>query len=154
WDSLAVATAHRAKGQGGNRGFHVTENDQGLIGELFENPNASTYAGGLVFFDRGYLLKWSTTYHAPHVTLAAVHARYQDGQSFSRLVIAPDLAQGPEAVQAYASGLTRFTFEATVDLRVEKGFRIGGKQASLRVDVFNVTNRANEIEENVVSGPL
>jgi hypothetical protein len=155
WDSLAVATGYRAKGEGGNRGFRVTENDQGVIGEVFENPNASINAGGELFFDRGYMLKWSTTYHAPHDILAAVNARYQDGQPFSRLVIVPDLAQGPEIVQAYPSGhYTHFTFEATVDLRVEKGFRIGGKRASLRVDVFNLTNRANEIEENVVTGPL
>jgi hypothetical protein len=153
WYSLAGATAFRAEGQGGNRGFRATENDQGVIGELFENPNASTYAGGRLFFDRAYVLKWSTAYHAPYDILAAVTARYQDGQPFSRLVIAPDLAQGPEIVQAYLAGRTRFTFTATVDMRVEKGFRIGRTRASLRVDVFNLTNRANEVEENAVTGP-
>jgi hypothetical protein len=99
------------------------------------------------------VFKWSTTYRAPHDILAAVTARYQDGQPFSRIVVVPDLAQGPEIVQAYPAGRTRFTFTATIDMRLEKGFEFGRTRASLRVDVFNLTNRANEVEEDVFTGP-
>ena len=82
---------------GGNRGNRPDENDQGVIGELYENPNASSYAKGATFFDRQYVLKWATSYHAPHDILVAAAARYQDGQPFSRLLVVPDLAQGPES---------------------------------------------------------
>jgi hypothetical protein len=80
-------------------------------------------------------------------------ARYQDGQPFSRVVIVPDLNQGPEAVQAYRRGRTRFTFTLTVDAHVEKGFSIGRAKVSAITEVFNLLNTRNEVEEDVVTGP-
>jgi hypothetical protein len=146
-------TGYRADGGAANRGFLATENDQGVIGEEFANPNAGTYAQGRLFFDRAYVLKWATTYLAPHgVGLSAI-ARYQDGQPFARLVIAPDLAQGPEAVMAYASGDTRFTFLTTLDVRVEKALLVRRRRVAVTLDAFNLLNMANEVEENVVTGP-
>jgi TonB dependent receptor len=146
------AMAYHTEGRGGNRGFRSTENDQGVLGELLENPNAASYSVGRLFFDRSYVAKWTTTYQAPHDLSVAVVARYQDGQPFSRFVVATGLAQGPEAVAAYRSGRTRFTFTATADLRVEKGVRVRGHRAAVRVDVFNLSNDANEVEENPVTG--
>jgi hypothetical protein len=66
WWSFAGASAYRTEASGGNRGFRSNENDQGVIGELLENPNAASYPTGRLFFDRSYVLKWSTGYHAPH----------------------------------------------------------------------------------------
>jgi hypothetical protein len=80
-------------------------------------------------------------------------ARYQDGQPFTRLVLMPDLATGPEIVHAYRVGRTRFTYTATVDLRLEKGISVAGNRAAVRLDVFNLTNHRNEVEEHVLSGP-
>jgi hypothetical protein len=82
-----------------------------------------------------------------------VTARYQDGQPFSRLVIAQGLAQGPELVSAYSPGRTRFTFTGTIDARIEKGVRIGSHRAAVRLDLFNLANLGYEVEENVVTGP-
>jgi len=81
-----------------------------------------------------------------------VTARYQDGQPFSRLVLVPSLNQGPEAISADRPGHTRFTFTATVDARIEKGFAIGRHHGALRVDVFNLLNKGYEVEENPVAG--
>ena len=39
---LIGATAHRSSGTGGNRGFRPDENDQGVLGEVFSDPNAAT----------------------------------------------------------------------------------------------------------------
>jgi hypothetical protein len=108
----------------GNRGFHVFESDPGVVGELFENPNARAYAYGHGFVDRGYVIKWWTNYAAPSYAMSAV-ARYQDGQPFSRLAIVPDLNQGPEAINGYRLGRTRFTFTFTLDTHFEKTFSIG-----------------------------
>ena len=44
WYSMAGIAAYRSNGSGGNRGFHVNENDQGVIGELYEDPNATTFS--------------------------------------------------------------------------------------------------------------
>ena len=150
---LIGAMAYQTHGMGGNRGFRVAENDQGILGERFENPNAASYSLGSVIFDRNYVLKWSTSYDAPHDIHLGVVGRYMDGQPFSRIVLAPDLAQGPELVPAYRTGRTRFTFLATIDLRLEKGVTFGRRRAAFTIDVFNLTNRSNEIEEDTISGP-
>lgn len=152
WWSFAGASAYRADGAGGNRGFNSDQNDQGVVAEIFENPNANSYPLGRLFFDRAYVLKWATGFEAPHDVSATVVARYQDGQPFSRQVVAPDLAQGAELISAYPSGRTRFTFTATVDARLEKRFAIGRRRASVRLELYNLTNLGLEVEENPLTG--
>lgn len=155
WFMLFGATAYRTLGLGGTLGHGVRENDPLVLGDRYWNPNALKDEAGRLFFDRAYVGKWTTAYRAPgDVRLAAV-VRYQDGQPFTRLVVAPDLAGGPEITHAYAMGRTRFTYTATLDVRVEKGIGVGGaRRASVRLDVFNLTNHQNELEEDVLTGPL
>jgi hypothetical protein len=150
---LLGATAHRSDGSGAWRGFRPVENDQGRAGDLFDDPNTLTHARGRLFSDRAYTIKLSGTWRAPgDVRLGAV-ARYQDGQPFARLVLA-ELPQGPTAVQAIPNGRARFTFIATLDARLEKGFAVGERgRAALVLEGFNLTQRGNEVEEVVVTGP-
>jgi hypothetical protein len=168
----AGATAWRTEVQGGNRGFGVDENDQGVVGELFDDPNADTYARGRGFFDRAYTIKIGGAWHAPGDFRLGLVARYQDGQAFARLVVVPDLAQGPEAIQATTRGQTfgrtsatdpegrvldanghRFTYTLTVDVRLEKGFGLGAHRLALVAEAFNLLGLENEVEEDVVWGP-
>ena len=153
WRMLFGATAYRSRGLGGFIGNRVLENDPGVIGERFELPAASSVPPGRLYFDRAYIGKWSGMYSAPADVRIAGTVRYQDGQPFSRLVVAPDLAGGPVAFEAYEMGLTRFTYTGTVDLRFEKGFMIADRRAVFGVDIFNFVNLSNEVEEDVVSGP-
>ena len=150
WRMLFGATAYRSIGRGANAGFGAVENDQGLVGEQFATPNASVADAGRLFFDRAYVGKWAVSYHAARDIRIAAVARYQDGQPFSRVIIA-ELSTGPEMIQAYAVGRTRFTYTATVDARIEKGFRLAGRRAAVQVDVFNLTNHGNEVEEDVLT---
>jgi hypothetical protein len=147
-----AATAYRSDGPGANRGFTAVENDQGLVGERLENPNATTFARGRLFSDRAFTIKLAGHYDAPGDVQLGLIARYQDGQPFSRLVIAPALAQGPEAIQAIPNGRSRFTYTLTVDARVEKGFAVGRARVALVAESFNLLNAANEVEEVVVGG--
>ena len=150
---LFGATAYLSEGSGANRGYGPRENDQDVPGELLTNPNAATYPRGRLFTDRGFTIKWTTRYRMPYdITLGAI-ARYQDGQPFSRLVIVRDLNQGAEAVQAYPNGGTRFTFTGTLDLRIQKAFRIGAARLDALFDAYNLLTRSNEVEEYVVTGP-
>ena len=135
----------------GNRGFGPLESDQGVTGELFENPNAETQARGHLFFDRAYVMKWWGRVRAPGDVLASVVARYQDGQPFSRLAVVPDLNQGAEAINGYRPGRTRFTFTLTVDAHVEKAVTVGRARIAGVVEIFNLLNTANEVEEDVVT---
>jgi hypothetical protein len=148
-----AATAYRSDGPGANRGFTPTENDQGVVGERLEDPNATTYAGGRLFSDRAFTIKLAGQYDAPGDVRLGLITRYQDGQPFSRLVIAPDLAQGAEAIQAIPNGRSRFTYTLTVDARAEKGFAVGRTRVALVAESFNILNTANEVEEVVVGGP-
>jgi hypothetical protein len=157
--------------QGGNRGFRVTENDQGVVGELFDDPNADTYARGRGFFDRAYTIKVAAAWHATGDFRLGLVARYQDGQPFGRLVVVPDLPQGPEAIPATTRGQTfgratttdpggrpltaeghRFSYTLTVDVRAEKGFELGARRLALVVEAFNLLGFANEVEEDAVWG--
>jgi hypothetical protein len=168
---LAGATASRTETAGANRGFRVTENDQGLPGELFDDPNADTYARGRGFFDRAYTVKLAAAWRAPGDSRLGLVARYQDGQPFARLVVVPDLPQGPEAIQATTRGQTfgrtpsagpegrmldadghRFSYTLPVDARVEKGFRVGTHRLALVAEAFNLLGLGNEVEEDPVWG--
>lgn len=148
----AGATASASVGSGGARGFRGSENDQDILGEGFANPNAQTFARGRLFVDRAYVIKWTTIYRFPsRITLGAI-ARYQDGQPFSRMVIVQGLNQGVEAIQAFPNGRSRFAFRGTLDIRVQKGFDLGGPQLDLIFDAYNVLNMTKEVEEYVVTG--
>jgi len=151
---LMGATVSQALVSAAYRGYHVVENDAASgLGELFVNPNAATSARGRPFFDRAYTLKLSAAYHFPaDITLGAI-ARYQDGQPFSRMTIVNGLNQGAEFVRAYAAGDTRFTYTATLDARLQKGFAAGGVRVDLIVDGYNLINLGNEVEERIITGP-
>ena len=138
----------------GNRGFGPAENDAGIVGELLIDPNATTHARGNVFADRQYDFRVATAYRLPYDVSFGVVARYQDGQPFSRMVLVPDLNQGADAIRAFRSGKSRFTFTGTLDIRVQKGIALpGGGRAALVLDGFNVVNMDKEVEEWVVTGP-
>ena len=146
-------TAGRAEGIAANRGFGPLENDSGVIGDAYVDPNALGHAQGRTFTERGYTIKTAATYSFPHDTTFGIIGRYQDGQHFARLVILPGLNQGAEAVRAFRNGRTRFTFEMTVDARLQKGVTIGGRRVDLMVDAYNLFNEYLEVEEITVSGP-
>jgi hypothetical protein len=153
WGMLIGATAHKSTGTGGNRGFRPDENDQGVLGEVFSDPNAATSGRGRLFFERGYVIKWSAMYQLPYGLRGGTAARYQDGQHFTRVLIAPGVAQGLDFIPALPRGLTRFTYTFTLDTRLEKQIGIGGGHASVILQVFNLLNTNNEVEEYEVSGP-
>jgi hypothetical protein len=169
---LVGATAYRTEIRGANRGFGVTENDQGVLGELYEDPNAYTYSKGRGYFDRAFTIKLAATWRAPGDWRLGLDARYQDGQPFGRFVVVPDLAQGPDLIPATSRGQSfgraattdpegrplnadghRFSYTLTVDVRVEKGFALGPRRLALVVEAFNLLGTRNEVEEDVIWGP-
>src|SRR5262245_65982717 len=79
-------------------------------------------------------------------------ARYQDGQPFAGLILLPQLRQRADVVRAFENGGTRFTYVATLDVRVQKGFALGGRALDLIVDGYNLTHLQNEVEERAIIG--
>jgi len=154
-DRLAVlfaATASAANGSAASRGYGPLENDQDGVGELLTDPNAATFARGRLFSDRAFTIKWTTTYRFPADIKLGVIARYQDGQPFARLVMVPSLNQGAELIRAYPNAGNRFTFTGTLDIRVQKSFRVGRQRVDGIVDFYNLATRSNEVEEYTVTG--
>jgi hypothetical protein len=142
-------------GEAGQRGFGPEENDAGVIGELYTTPNATTFARGNLFADRQFTVRIASVMRLPHEVTVGAIARYQDGQAFSRMVVVPDLAQGTDAVRAFRSGKSRFTFTGTFDLRVQKALTLAGRrQVNLFVDAFNLLNMDKEVEEWVATGAM
>ena len=146
------ASANQSEGSAAAVGAGPLENDQTIVGDLFVDPNAATFDRGRVFTDRAYTIKVATILRLPQDVRVGVIARYQDGQPFSRLVVVPDLHQGAEAIRAFPNGQSRFTFTETVDMKVQKGFRIGRDKVDAVLEVFNLLGTKNETEERMVSG--
>ena len=153
WSVYFGATAYRSEGTGASRGYRVLENDQGVLGEVFLTPNAETSAYGRLFFDRAYVVKLSGSYRAPGDVRLAAAARYQDGQPFSRVLVAEQLNQGPEIIMAYPRGGQRFTYTLTVDAKIDKDVAVGRGRVGVALEAFNLLNTTNEVEEDVVTGP-
>jgi hypothetical protein len=150
---LAGATAGMAEGLAANRGFGPLENDQSRLGELYVNPNAATFARGRLFNDRAYTVKLASVLKFREDLKLGLIARYQDGQPFSRFLIVPNLNQGIEAVRAFPNGDSRFTYTATLDVRLQKIFTFRRHHLAAFIDAYNLTNLANEVEEVTTSAP-
>lgn len=146
-------TASASVGAGGNRGFTALENDQSVLGELFTNPNALTNARGRLFNDRAYTIKsLAILRFSSAITLGAL-ARFQDGQPFARLAVVSGLNQGAEAIQAFPRGRSRFSYWATLDVRLQNTFNLDAIGFDVMADAYNLLNQSNEVEEYVVTGP-
>jgi hypothetical protein len=151
---LAGGTLTWALGPAAAPGFLPTENDQDVLGNSFVDRNASSEARGQLFPDRSHVVKIAGTYQFPWAVRLGAIARYQDGQPFARLVVVPQLVQGPTAVRAYPNGGTAFTYIGTLDVRVQKIFTAGRSRVAAVLDVYNLPNLGNEVAEHVVSGTM
>jgi hypothetical protein len=150
---LLGGTAGRQDGIAASRGYGPLENDPALVGEAFVNPNALDHARGRDFTERGYTIKLAAAHQFHGDLTLGLAARYQDGQHFARIVILDGLNQGPEFVRAFRNGRTRFSMTSTLDVRLQKGFVLGGRRVAAILEGYNVLNEYFEYEENTVTGP-
>lgn len=147
------ATASYAVGPTAALGYGPYENDQSVVSETYITPNADPFRRGRLFNDRAFTIKLSAVYRLPGDVKVGAIARYQDGQNFSRVLVFPNLAQGTEAVRAFAAGDSRFRFIAGLDLRLSKAFTINGHRLEALVDGFNVTGLHYDVEERAAQAP-
>lgn len=136
-----------------NPGNTAWENDDGVIGSLFDSPNTLIHAEGRPHFDRGYTGRVGFRYLAPLGFSFSAVAKYYDGQPFARLKIIPDLNQGPIFIQTAPRGVARYSFNQTVDVRIEKAFELNSGRLKIILDGFNVLNLALDTEEDYWTGP-
>lgn len=150
---IVGGTAGMATGTAPSRGFGALENDPGVLGEAFTDPNAGALARGRLFTDRAYTGKLATVFALPGAIRLGVIARYQDGQAFSRVQVFPALRQGADAVRAFPSGDSRFMFVGTLDARLQKRFGTGARSVTLYADGYNLTAMNESVEEWAAQRP-
>ncbi len=129
------------------------ENDDGVIGALYDNPNVFLFAKGRLRFDRAYTARLGWSVPIPYGFRLSGLLKYYDGQPFSRKIIVTGFNQGPFYVQAFSRGVARYEFNMTVDLRLEKSISLGAGRGRFFLDIYNVFNWAMATEENEWTGP-
>jgi len=129
------------------------ENDDGVVGSLYDNPNTLINARGRMRFDRAYVGRIGFNFLAPFGIRIAGLIKYYDGQPFARKIIVDGLNQGPFYIQAHPRGVARYEYNRTVDIRLEKTFYSNTAKIRLILDVFNLLNRGLATQENEWTGP-
>ena len=129
------------------------ENDDGVIGALYDNPNAFLFDKGRLRFDRAYTARLGLSVPLPFGFRLAGLVKYYDGQPFARKIIVTGFNQGPFYVQAFPRATARYEYNMTVDLRLETAIPLGRTRARFFVDAYNIFDWAQATEENEWSGP-
>jgi hypothetical protein len=136
-----------------NPGNSALENDDGVIGSLYADPNTLINAKGRLRFDRGFTVRTGFSLKTvAGITIGAV-IKYYDGQPFARQIIVTGFNQGPFYIMAHTRGVARYEYNRTVDVRLEKDFRLGPTRLCLILDGFNIFNRSLATKQNEWSGP-
>ncbi|MGH9559409.1 MAG: hypothetical protein ACRD30_09235, partial [Bryobacteraceae bacterium] len=140
-----------------NPGDAPTENDPGVIGSLFMDPNTSINASNRDYVDRGYVGKIQASYRLPggiEVTSVAV---YLDGLVFAPRLLVTGLAQGPIVVAATVRGSpeggNRAEYVLNWNVRLQREFPTRAGTFAGAIDILNVTNEGQKIQENDIGGP-
>jgi hypothetical protein len=148
--------AYKSEGDG-NPGNSALENDVGIIGSLFNDPNTLINSRGRLFFDRAYVAKVAAYYRSPLGFHLGSVISYFDGMPFGRRLIIPDFNQGPFFVMATPRGEPgglRTQYALNFDQRVSREFALGGvARVTALVDVFNLLNSNKNLSELDISGP-
>ncbi len=129
------------------------ENDDGVIGSLYDNPNTLINTKGRMHFDRGYTGRIGINFLALFGIRIGCIVKYYDGQPFARKIIVSGMNQGPFYIQAHRRGVSRYEYNRTVDIRLEKTLNFGKTKMRIILDGFNIINRGLATEENEWTGP-
>ncbi|MFC2163858.1 carboxypeptidase regulatory-like domain-containing protein [Acidobacteriota bacterium] len=136
-----------------NPGNTEFENDDGIVGTLYDDPNTLINAKGRVRFDRAYTSRMGLTYTAPYEIKLGCIIKYYDGHPFARKLIVEDFNQGPFYIQTHTRGAVRYEFNLNLDIRLEKAFQLGNGKLRFILDGFNMLNSNLSTEENEWTGP-
>ncbi|MFW6131697.1 MAG: carboxypeptidase regulatory-like domain-containing protein [Candidatus Aminicenantaceae bacterium] len=123
------------------------ENDDGVIGSLYDSPNTLINSKGRMRFDRAYTARLGFNYLAPFDIRISCIIKYYDGQPFARKIIVTGSNQGPFYIQANPRGLSRYEYNNTMDMRVEKIFNFTNSKLRIILDGFNILNSNLATEE-------
>ncbi len=159
WRSFVLHLSFAAEKSYGptNPGDAVFENDAGVVGALFADPNTTIHDAGRSFLDRAYVARLQAAYRLPAGIELASTADYLDGLPFARQLLVMGLSQGPIVVAATVRGSpeggNRSQYVANWNLRLDRAFRLPAGRITFAIDIFNVTNAAKRLQESDLSSP-
>ena len=156
---LASFVAEKSYGPA-NPGNAVFENDPGVVGALFSDPNTAINATGRAFTDRAFTGKIEALYRLPArwgaVQISTV-ADYTDGLAFARMLLVTGLPQGPFLVattpRGSPGGGNRAQHVFNWNLRLSREWPLPVGRISAIADLLNVTNQDLAIQQTDLTGP-
>jgi hypothetical protein len=165
WRGLTVRFAFTAEKSFGpnNPGNNVLENDPGVIGALFQDPNTTINASGRNYLDYGFTGRAELAYRLPWRVEIASMFDYRDGVAFAQEVPVLGLAQGPflapasQRLGVFGPGGEigfRAEYVGNWNLRVARRFPAGLAGIVASVDVLNVMNADSKMLENPLTSVL
>jgi hypothetical protein len=162
WRSIQIHASFLAEKSYGptNPGNTAVENDPGVIGALFLDPNMNIHAAGRDYFERGYVGKLQFIARLPKVLGSATlvnTVNYLDGLVFGTRLLVTGLPQGPllvaTTVRGSPEGGNRAEYVLNWNLRLSRAMPAPYGNLRLVLDVLNVSNENNRVQENDISGP-
>ncbi len=161
WHGLLFAAAFTAEKAWGptNPGNAVFQNDPGVIGTLFMDPNNADRTLARSYVDRAYIGQLQALYRCPsylgRLEVASI-ANYLDGLPFARQLLVSNLAQGPflipTTVRGSPEGGNRSQYVANWSLRLGREFLLKKGRLLSVVDLLNVMNSARAIQQSDLTG--
>jgi hypothetical protein len=156
WTLHASFVAEKSYGPT-NPGDSIYENDPGVIGSLFLDPNATIHTTGRSFVDRAYVGKIQTMYRLKGGIEIASVADYVDGLVFARQLLVTGLPQGPflvaTTVRGSPEGGNRAQYVVNWNLRISRQLKLPFGRLTVAADLINVINAGQRVQENDLSGP-
>jgi hypothetical protein len=157
WRGISVQASFVAEKSYGanNPGNAVFENDPGVVGALYSDPNADINATGRAYADRAFIGKLAAAYRLPArwggVQISTV-ADYTDGLAFARMLLVTGLPQGPFLVAATPRGSpgggNRAEHVENWNLRLSRDW----SRFTAIADLLNVTNANLAIQQSDITG--
>lgn len=155
WRALALQASFVAEKSYGpaNPGDAPFENDPGVVGALYSDPNTLIGAARRNFTDRAFVGKIFADDRLPSawggIEIAGV-ADYVGGLEFAQELLVTGLAQGPFLVTA---GMNRAPYILNANLRILREFRLPFGSLAPSADILNVANAGHTIQETDFIGP-
>ena len=156
WRALTLHASFVAEKSYGptNPGDTFFENDPGVVGALYSDPNTLINAARRNFADRAFVSKLWADYRLPSawggLEIMGV-ADWLGGLAYARELLVTGLAQGPFLV---TTGMNRAPYVFNSSLRIFREFRLPFGRIAPSVDILNVTNAGHAIQETTFSGPV
>jgi hypothetical protein len=162
WRGITVSASFVAEKSYGptNPGNAIFENDPGVVGALFSDPNAQINSTGRAFTDRAFTGKIDALYRLPThwggVQISTV-ADYTDGLAFARMLLVTGLPQGPFLVattpRGSPGGGNRAQHVENWNLRLSREWPLAFGRIAAAADLLNVTNADLAIQQADLTGP-